>query len=90
MGQQKPLGRSGRADARRLICNLSIVIRTMTGVWVEHSTSSRKVQDSISKNNTLRQGRPMRLAHLAHITSIANRRCVLILRHLTCRALTLS
>ena len=26
----------------------------------------------ISKNNTLRQGRPMRLAHLAHITSIAN------------------
>ena len=26
----------------------------------------------ISKKNTLRQGRPMRLAHLAHITSIAN------------------
>ena len=38
----------------------------------------------------------MRLAPLAHITSIANLdatsiwRCVLILRHLTCRALTLS
>jgi len=27
---------------------------------------------NISKNNILRQGRPMRLAHLAHITSIAN------------------
>ena len=27
---------------------------------------------NISKNNTLRQGRPMRLAHLAQITSIAN------------------
>jgi len=26
----------------------------------------------ISKNNTLRQGRPMPLAHLAHIKSIAN------------------
>ena len=27
---------------------------------------------NISENNTLRQGRPMRVAHLAHITSIAN------------------
>ena len=49
-----------------------------------------KLKGHIRKNNTLRQGRPMRLAHLAHITSIANRRCFLILRHLTCRALTLS
>ena len=27
---------------------------------------------SISRNNTLRQGRPMCLTHLVHITSIAN------------------
>ena len=43
----------------------------------------------ISKNNTLRHGRPVRLAHLAHITSIANQdatsicRRVLILGHTT-------
>ena len=35
-------------------------------IWVSQSMTT------ISKNNTLRQGRPMRLAHLAHITSIAN------------------
>jgi len=42
---QKPLGRSARAHAWRLICNQSIIIITMVGVWVEHVTSGKKDQD---------------------------------------------
>jgi len=43
--QQKPLGRSARANAWRLICNPSIVILPIAGLWVEHMTSGKKVHD---------------------------------------------